>query len=874
MNMDVTSGIKARFANALCGSLVVMAAISLTACGGGGDASTSAASGAPGASGAPTTAISATPTAMSPATGMAPLEVTFMAMEPKGNIASFEWDMKDNSPVKMGQSVQHTFVEPGSYTVTLTVKDAAGNFNRGSVMVSVAEGGTCNVVPAQFSSIVWPAMSSGASSCLTCHATGLPAGGTNLVFVRGGTELQNYNVLRNYARASSDTLLSKVIGGMNHTGGKPLVDANSTPYKALTELVPEMKQACTTTSAPVAAQFWNGVSFADDQTVLAKAATLFAGRNPTAAESKAVADGGAPMLRTTIRGLMTGPAFDAFLNEAGDTWFLTRGVVVFGNNMGLNATDLPSAAAVINNTALPAGVRNRFQQAMMNEPVSLMKYIVNTDKPWTDMVAGKYTVVNGLQAQYLGAKVTGTFTDPTNAPASDTELLPAVLPNGRLPGDREHAGVISTHAWLQRFPTTPTNRNRHRVYILSKQFLATDVAALAMRPIDDGGNFKIPTMENAACAACHTVIDPIAASWQNWQENNRYLPFRTAAGKDHALPATYRNNNYPKDKDGKAYYVDGDNWFRDQHAPGYGSTPMPGGVTGNNTALQWLGSQVAADARFAKGAVHFWYQAVFNREPLKAPTDQAAPGYANHLAAYNAQVEEFKAIAARFATNRGNGAFNVKDLLVDLVTSQWFRAQKATGINTARALELADVGSQAMLNPAALNRKLLSVTGVAWNQFANPYAGQALNYGNFDGGLNRMVRANEYTMVQTMIADRMMSELSCNVVMTDFNKPVANRLLFGGVTLANTPATADGDAAIQQTAKNLHKALWKEDVPVTDAEVQRTVGLFKAVWADRAAAPARPTNCSYNNTNDPNYTGRSWAAVIAYMIGDSKFLFE
>ena len=242
-------------------------------------------------------------------------------------------------------------MEPGSYTVTLTVKDAAGNFNRGSVMVSVAEGGTCNVVPAQFSSIVWPAMSSGSSSCLTCHATGLPAGGTNLVFVRGGTELQNYNVLRNYARASSDTLLSKVIGGLNHTGGKPFVDANSTPYKALTELVPEMKQACTSSRPGQQRQFWNGVSFADDQTVLAKASVLFAGRNPTAAEAKAVMDGGAPVLRQTIRSYMTGPAFDAFLDEAGDTWFLTRGVTVFGNNVGLNATDLPSAALVINNDA-------------------------------------------------------------------------------------------------------------------------------------------------------------------------------------------------------------------------------------------------------------------------------------------------------------------------------------------------------------------------------------------------------------------------------------------------------------------------------------------------------------------------------------------
>ena len=218
----------------------------------------------------------------------------------------------------------------------------------------------------------------------------------------------------------------------------------------------------------------------------------------------------------------------------------------------------------------------------MREPIELMKYIVNNDKPWTDMVAGKYTVVNGVLAQYLAATGHGHLHATDQRSATTPSSCRPSLPNGRLAGDREHAGVISTHAWLQRFPTTPTNRNRHRVYIMSKQFLATDVAALAVRPIDDGGDFKMPTVENPACAACHATIDPIAAGFQNWNEDNRYLPFRTAAGKDHALPATYRSNNYPKDKDGKAYYVDGDNWFRDEHAPGYGSTPMPGGVTGNN----------------------------------------------------------------------------------------------------------------------------------------------------------------------------------------------------------------------------------------------------------------------------------------------------
>jgi PKD repeat protein len=866
MDMDVTSGIRARVGKALGGSLLVLAAVVLTACGGGEKTTP----GTPGAQLNPN--ISATPTAMSEPNGPAPLAVTFMAMEPKGPIASYQWDFKDNSAVVSGQSVEHTFVEPGQYSVTLTVKDAAGNFNRATVMVAVNEGGTCAQVPASFSSTVWPAMS---TTCTNCHMTGKVASGTALVFVTGGTELQNYNVLRNYAKTSSDTLLAKVIGQMNHSGGAPFVDANSAQYKALSDLVTVMKQPCTSSiAAPVAGQFWKDVSFASDSTVLSKSAVLFAGRNPTAAETQAVMNGGAPVLRQTIRSYMTGPAFDRFLDEMGDTWFLSRGVTVFGNNMGLNATDLPSAADVINNTNLAANVRNRFTTAMQREPIELMKYIVKNDKPWTDMIAGKYTVVNGLQAQYLAARVTGTFTnaDPINTPASDTEFLPAVLPNQRLAGDREHAGVISTHAWLQRFPTTPTNRNRHRVYMMAKQFLATDVAALAARPIDDGGNFKIPTMESPNCNVCHATIDPLAAAWQNWQENNRYLPFRTTAGKDHALPAVYRSNNYPKDKDGQAYYKDGDNWFRDQHAPGYGALPMPGGVTGNNTALQWLGAQVAADSRFALGAVHFAYKAVFNREPMKAPLDQTSPTYANQASAYNAQVEEFKAIAARFATDRGNGAYNFRDLLVDVVTSPLFKAEKAKGLNAGRMVELQEIGAQALINPGGLNRKLLSLTGVAWNQFNNPYAGQALNYGNFDGGLNRMERANEYTMVQTMISDRMMSELSCNIVMTDLNKPTANRILFGGIALTDTPANATGEAAIQQKIKFLHQWLLNEELAVTDAEVQRTYGLYKAVWADRATAPARPTSCAYNNTNDPNYTGRAWAAVIAYMIGDANFL--
>ena len=44
--------------------------------------------------------------------------------------------------------------------------------------------------------------------------------------------------------------------------------------------------------------------------------------------------------------------------------------------------------------------------------------------------------------------------------------------------------------------------------------------------------------------------------------------------------------------------------------------------------------------------------------------------------------------------------------------------------------------------------------------------------------------------------------------------------------------------------------------------------------SDRATAPANQVACSLNDGNDPNYTGRAWAAVVAYLIGDDKFLYE
>ena len=231
-------------------------------------------------------------------------------------------------------------------------------------------------------------------------------------------------------------------------------------------------------------------------------------------------------------------------------------------------------------------------------------------------------------------------------------------------------------------------------------------------------------------------------------------------------------------------------------------------------------------------------------------------------------------IAARFRTDRGNGAFNVKDLLADILMSKWTRAESASRASASRMIELGELGeSFHMLNPAHLNRKLMAVVGQNFADFNNPYAGFGLNYGNFNG-VERTTRPVEHTMLQSIAMDRLVATRVCSFVQNDLGKTQSMRLLLPLVTLDDTPATPAGQAAIQANIKYLHKWLWKDDVAVSDPDVQRTFRLFNAVWADRGNASSRPLNCAYNNTNDPNYTARSWAAVVAYMLGDPQFLFE
>ena len=77
----------------------------------------------------------------SPIDGMAPLQVSFTgsnSSDDKG-IASYLWDFNDGTPSSAEADPKHTFINPGSYTVSLTVADDEGLMDIENVTINVIE---------------------------------------------------------------------------------------------------------------------------------------------------------------------------------------------------------------------------------------------------------------------------------------------------------------------------------------------------------------------------------------------------------------------------------------------------------------------------------------------------------------------------------------------------------------------------------------------------------------------------------------------------------------------------------------------------------------------------------------------------------------
>ena len=252
---------------------------------------------------------------------------------------------------------------------------------------------------------------------------------------------------------------------------------------------------------------------------------------------------------------------------------------------------------------------------------------------------------------------------------------------------------------------------------------------------------------------------------------------------------------------GAGGYLEGDTWYRDMRTPGFDGDEAPH----PDNSVQWLARQIVADERFAEAAVKFWWPAIMGSEISEFPEDATDADFEDLLLAANAQYTEMERLASGFR-NGFQGSpytYNLKDLLVEIVLSKWFRADAVTDTDPVRHTALHDAGARRLLTPEELARKTDAVTGIQWGRSISLFPWEPLIqrrynaltrtyrllYGSIDSdGVTE--RARDITSVMAGVARRHAAEMSCPVVVRElYLLPDGERRLFGGLDPGVTPVS-------------------------------------------------------------------------------------
>jgi hypothetical protein len=719
------------------------------------------------------------------------------------------------------------------------------------------------------------------SSCVICHRQNGIAGNTKLVYATSNEpnyQQTNFDILSNYILnepGGSELILSKP-QGIAHGGGAQL-NSNSDEYIALQEFVNAVL------AGPGGGNdqaLFDDVESIDSTTTLRKAALLFAGRLPNPEELVAVANGDETDLRQGIRDLMTGEGFTQFLLESANDRLLTQ---AFSTNLFriVDRYRYPNSLQYYQAPNFVGSDRRLATEALAEEPLRLIAHVVTSEKPYTEVLTADYVMVNPYSAEIYGGNV--VFDNPNNPDewkqGEITEYYRCTVcsrnenANYNIPTVYPHAGILNSPAFLSRFPSTSTNRNRARARWAYYFFLGVDIEGLSERTQDpvalaDENN---PTLNNENCTVCHDIMDPVAGAFQNYGDDGF---FRDQVGGLNSLPRSYRN-------DSSGLYQPGDTWYADMLDPGFNGSFAPS----PDNSLQWLAQEFVTDSRFGFGTANFWYPAVIGREPLEEPENPEDADYELKIAAYTDELQLLTSIADDFVAGaHGNGTHNLKDLLVDLAMSNYFRAESSAVLDEDMLTQLEDVGIGRLLTPEQLNRKLIETTGFDWSygSFVSLLDVYRVTYGGIDS-FSIAERATELTTLMSTVVTAMANETSCAIVAQDFGKPQNQRRMFPYVELETLPTT--NSAAIRTNIQYLHEQLLGEDLPSNDPEIDSTYALFSETWTARVDAGKGPSVsslsefCLFENaqnpvTQDPNQTLRSWAVVVNYLLRDYKFIHE
>ena len=314
--------------------------------------------------------------------------------------------------------------------------------------------------------------------------------------------------------------------------------------------------------------------------------------------------------------------------------------------------------------------------------------------------------------------------------------------------------------------------------------------------------------------------------------------------------------------------------------------------TNTDSTIQSLAADIAGDYRFGAGAVKFWWPALMGEEAALAPEEESDVDYYEKLALFQSQSADIEALASAFIIGIDGGApYNLKDLLVEMIMSPWFRIDRATD-EALGSDALFDVGTGKLLTPGQLDRKTEAVTGFRW--YESEYLGidnsqltstYKLFYGGIDSdGVTK--RATEMTALMSTVVEAQPLQMGCVLVALEFQWPQSQRLIFPRV--GKNQHEGNAEQAIREQLQYMHERFFGEVVDTDDPGIDRALALFTETRAERIelgyptvlngsseeSCPFQLFNTNNWDLSDPNHTLNTWISMLIYYMTDYRYVYE
>lgn len=624
---------------------------------------------------------------------------------------------------------------------------------------------------------------------------------------------------------------------------------------------------------------------------LRRASLQFAKRLPSPDELDYVTQEGEEALSHRLDDIMSEAPFYNKLEEIFNKQFLTNkflttNTVAGGVNL-LSPNDYPNRAwynqTYNRNTHndMRVCVRNITNDSIVKAPLKLVRYAAENDLPHTLFVNADFIMVNWYSQQSYDAQLLDSNAGFRSLiePVCDKNGLQLYYdPDHYLPArinhdlafktdGLDHAGILTSTIFLNRYSTTDTNRNRHRAKVVLDYLLDTDILQIDGGIPDNIDNDGTPTLTNPSCTNCHDSLDPIASSFQNWTSTGRFIP----ADTNHLNPWDHSTIKAPG--------------FLGQEMEDFNPNQ------GNNMLLQWLGSEIANNPRFARATVRTLYEGIFKESLLTTPNDNASD---EEKAAFNVQRAIINEASEALVANH----WSIKAAVKSLILSPIYRASDA--VDTSAEYQ-PYYGASRFLSPEDLQNKLQATLGFGWSDFRNKF-----NRILF-GGMNSDSITEEFQDPNGIILsmqERMAISMACKVTAYDFNLPANERRLFPNLEYDILPTSQDNIDLIRKTMADLHWSLLGEELSPNSNEVSETFSLYQelletgqTLLLDQEAYDPNPWKtlklaCQAKWERNPDgtiaeeypegqrlvmdtsYNIRAWMGVLTYMLSDYRFIYE